>query len=118
MNLPTPGILYQGQPGATDTDLYTVPTGYKATITHIHVANTNSATKYFTLHIVQNGDSVANDVCIASTQKLVGTGDPDGGGTWSFDIPIPLNTVGDKISAIQETATACTVTIIGFVEVV
>lgn len=114
----TPDILYQGQPGATDTDLYTVPSGHKATITHIHVANTNSATKYFSLHLVQNGDSVANDVAIAHTQKLVGTGDPDGGGTWSFDIPIPLNTAGDKISGIQETATACTVTIIGFTEVV
>lgn len=113
-----PDILYQGQPGATDTDLYTVPTGYKATITNIHVANTNTATKYFTLHLVQNGDSVADDVAIAKLQKLVGTADPEGGGTWSWDIPIPLDTVGDKISGIQETATACTVTIIGFTEVI
>lgn len=118
MSTRIPDILYQGQPGATDTNLYTVPSGYKATITHIHVANTDTVTKYFSLHIVQNADSVANDVCIAKTQKLVGTGDPDGGGTWSFDIPIPLNTVGDKISGIQETATSCTVTIIGFTEVV
>jgi hypothetical protein len=112
----TPDILYIGQPAATDTDLYTVPAATKATITQIHVANTDAATKYFSLHIKQSGDAVAADVCIAQTQKLVGTGDTDGGGTWTFDIPIPLNTVGDVISGIQETATACTVTIIGFTE--
>lgn len=113
-----PDILYQGQLGATDTNLYTVPTGYKATITHIHACNTNTATKYFSLHLVQNADSVADDVALAKTQKLVGTGDDAGGGTWDWDIPIPLNTVGDKISGIQETATAITVTIIGFTEAV
>ena len=111
-----PDILYLGQPGATDTDLYTVPTGYKATITQIHVANTNSATKYFSLHIKQSGDSVADDVCIAKNQKLQGTDANQGGETWTFDVPIPLNTVGDVISSIQETATACTVLIVGFVE--
>ena len=95
-----PDILYQGQPGATDTDLYIVPSGYKATITHIHVANTNTATKYFTLHLVQNADSVADDVVLAKMQKLVGTSDSAGGGTWDWDIPVPLNTVGDKISGI------------------
>ena len=113
-----PEILFQGQPGATDTDLYVVPSNYKATITHIHVANTDSATKHFSLHIVQNADAIANDVALASTQKIVGTSDSFGGGIWSLQLPIPLNTVGDKISGIQETATACTVTIIGFTEVV
>lgn len=111
-----PDILYIGQPAATDTDLYTVPSGKKATITGILAANTNTATKYFTLHLVQNTDSVADDVCLAKLQKLVGTSDSSGGGTWTMEFPIPLNTVGDKISGIQETATAITVTIIGFEE--
>lgn len=112
----TPDILYQGQPGATNTDLYTVPSSKKATITAIHVANTNSATKYFSLYVVQNGDTVADDVILAKQQKLVGTDDSNGGGTWTMEFPIPLNTVGDKISGIQETAGAVTVTIIGFEE--
>lgn len=114
----TPDILYIGQPGATDTSLYTVPSGKKATITAIHAVNTNSATKYFSIHIKQNGDSVADDVAIIKTAKLVGTGDSAGGGILSFEIPIPLNTVGDVISGIQETATAITITIIGYEEAV
>lgn len=113
-----PDILYQGQPGATDTDLYVVPSGKKATITGIRAANTNAATKYFSLHLVQNGASVADSKALAKMQKLVGTSDVNGGGTWTDQFPIPLNTVGDKLSAIQETATAITLTIIGFEEAV
>lgn len=113
-----PDILYQGQPGTTDTDLYTVPSGYKATITGILASNTNTDAKYFSLHLVQNGDLVANDVIIAKNQKLYGTDSETGGGTWVFEFPIPLNTVGDKISGIQETAGAITVLIIGFEEAI
>lgn len=113
-----PDILYIGQPATSDTSLYTVPSGKKATITSIHCVNTNSATKYFSLHIVQSGDTIADDVCIAKTQKLVGTSDTAGGGTWTLEIPIPLNTVGDVINGIQETTAAITITIIGYEEVV
>jgi len=112
----TPDILYQGQPGTSNTDLYTVPASTKVTITGIIITNTNSATKYITLHIVQNGDSVANDVALLYQQDINGTGDSEGAGVLVFDTPIPLNTVGDKISGIQETAGAITVTIIGFTE--
>ena len=108
-------ILYIGQPGATDTDLYTVPTGYKARITQIHACNTNSATKYFSLHVVESGDSVADDVCFAKNQELEGTSSVKGGEAWDSDITIPL-VAGDKISGIQETATAITVMIFGILE--
>jgi len=113
-----PDILYQGQPGTADTALYTVPAGKKATITAIHACNTDTATKYFSAHLVQNGGAVADATAMAKLQKLVGTSDATGGGTWDWEIPLPLNTVGDKISGIQETATAITVTIIGFEEAV
>jgi len=103
---------------ATDTDLYIVPTGYKATITNILATNTNSATKYFSLHCVQNADSVADDVCIAKMHKLEGTDSDVGGGIWMFEFPIPLNTVGDKITGIQETAGSVTLIIVGFVEAI
>jgi hypothetical protein len=111
-----PDILYQGQPGTTDTDLYTVPSGYKATITGILATNTNTDAKHFSLHLVQNGDLVANDVVIVKMKTIYGT--DSGGDEWKFEFPIPLNTVGDKISGIQETAECITVTIIGFVEAV
>ena len=111
-----PDILYQGQPGAVDTDLYTVPAAKKATITGMLACNTNAATKYFTMHIVQNGDAVADDVAMAKMQKLVGTGATGGGGIWNLQFPLPLNAVGDKISGIQETAGAITITLIGFEE--
>ena len=113
-----PDILYIGQPAATNGALYTVGSGKKATITAIHAVNTATTTKYFSLHILQQGGSVADNICIAKTQKLVGTGDDAGGGLWTMEFPIPLNTVGDAISGIQETATAITVTIIGFEEAV
>ena len=113
-----PDILYQGQPGTSNTALYTVPSGKKATVVGILASNTNTATKYFSLHLVQNADTVADDTVIAKTQKLVGTDDDTGGGIWLFEFPIPLNTVGDRIYGIQETAGAITVTIIGFEEVV
>lgn len=113
-----PDILYIGQPGTSNTSLYTVPSSTQTTITAIHVTNTNSATKYFSLHIKQSGDTVADDVAIAHTIKLAGTSSSAGGGTWTWEIPLPLMTVGDVLNGIQETATACTVTIIGFTEAV
>lgn len=113
-----PKILYQGQPGAVDTDLYVVPAGKKATVTSIIVANTDAATKYFTLHVVQNGDTVADDVVLCKMQKLDGTGSVGGGGFMAIEVPFPLANVGDKISGVQETATAVTVTVIGIEEAV
>lgn len=112
----TPDILYQGQPAATNTDLYTVPSGTKAVVTGIRACNTATTTKWFSLHVVQSGGSVADATCLAKMQKLVGTDHASGGGTWTDLFPVPLNTVGDKISGIQQTATSVTVTIIGYTE--
>lgn len=111
-----PKKLYQGQPGTTNTDLYVVPAGKKATVTSMVACNTNAATKYFSLYNVDNGDTIADDTAMAKMQKLDGTGATGGGGLWGWEIPFPLNAVGDKISGIQETAGAITVTIWGFEE--
>lgn len=114
-----PDILYQGQPGATDTDLYVVAAGKKATITSVLAANSNASTKYFSLNLIQSGGGVAADGnIIAKMQKVVGTADKNGGGSWTMDFAIPLNTAGDKITGKQETAGAITVIIIGFEEAV
>ncbi len=111
-----PKILYQGQPATTDTNLYVVPDAKKATVTSILAVNTGTATKYFSLDLVKFGDSPADDTKLAKMIKLVGTENAAGGGIWTMEFPIPLNTIGDKISGIQETATAITITIIGFEE--
>ena len=113
-----PDILYQGQPAATDTALYTVPASTKTTITSIIATNTNSATKYFTIHLVQNGGSIANNTALMYQQKLNGTGDVGGAGLFAFEVPIILLTTGDKLSGIQETATAITITIMGYTEAI
>lgn len=110
-----PKVLYQGQPGISNTTLYTVPSSKKTTITAIHACNVNSDTKHISFHVVKSGDSIADDVCIAKMQKVAGTNNSDGGGTWTWETPIPL-VVDDVLSAICETASTITVTIIGFEE--
>jgi hypothetical protein len=116
MAVHVPKLLYQGQPAATDTTLYTVPADTQTVVTSIIATNTNSATKYFTIHFVQSGDSVANDVALIFQQDLKGSGDSTGSQTFIMDTPFILETAGDLISAIQETATAITVTIFGYEE--
>lgn len=112
----TPKILYQGQPTATNTDLYTVPTNKKVTVTAILAGNTNAATKHFTIHLVPSGQTVADSRVIGGKQKkLVGTSDSGGGGEWLYEVPTPM-TVGDKISGIQEMAGAISIIIIGLEE--
>lgn len=113
-----PKILYQGQPGATNTNLYVVPAGQKTTVTSIIMTNTDAATKWVTLHIVKTGDTVADDIALCKMQKLDGTGSVGGGGFMAIEVPFPLSSVGDKVSGIQEKATAVTVTIIGFEEAI
>jgi hypothetical protein len=111
-------ILYQGQPGVSDTALYTVPTATKTTITGVLAANTDADTKYFDLYISPSGTTGTAPHCIAKQQKLVGTSAVSGAGIWDLDFPIPLNTAGDMVRGLQETATAVTVTIIGFEEAI
>lgn len=111
-----PDILYQGQPTTNIAALYTVGTGKKSTITGITACNTSTNLKYFSLYLVQQGDAAADDVALAKMQKLVSTDNAGGGGVWTYQFPIPLNSSGDAISGVQETAGAITMTMIGFEE--
>jgi len=114
----SPKILYQGQLGNVESDLYTVPVSTKTSITSIHVTNCDTAQRNFTLHLVQNGGT-ANDSNVLGSKmnKLVGTGDSSGGGFWLLESPLPLYTSGDKISGIADSENKVTVTIIGMEEV-
>ncbi len=114
-----PDIMYQGQLSNTEGNLYVVPSSKKATITAIHVTNCDTATRNFTLHLVQNGSSASDSNVLGSkTNKIVGTDNTGGGGFWLLEPPIPLNTVGDKISGSADVASKVTVMIIGFEEAV
>lgn len=109
----TPDILYQGQPSTTITDLFTVTTG-TATITAIHAANASSDTGWFSVYAVQSGSTYADSNVLAKMQKLVGTDNSLGGGYWSMEFPIPLNSTSDKLQGIQQTAAAVTLTVVGW----
>lgn len=112
----TPSILYQGQPGTTDTVLYTVPANKRADITAIICGNTDASTRWITLNIVKAAGTVTNLNMLGGKQKkLEGTGSVNGGGEWAYEIPTPLS-VGDQIHGIQELSSAIAVTIIGLEE--
>ena len=109
-------FLYQIQLGTTATTIYTVPNGKEATITCLEASNTDTATHNFTLNrIPAAGGSFVIGQCV---NKLVGTSDSGGGGYWGREIPTPLNTTGDKIVGVADTANTVTITIIGFEEIV
>lgn len=111
-----PKILYQGQPGTVDTALYTTPSGKKAHITAILCGNTDAATKWITLNVVPSGGAASNGNVLGGKQKKLGGTSGEGGGEeWLYEVPTPLN-AGDRISGIQELATAISVTIIGLEE--
>ena len=106
----TDDILYIGQPGTSNTDLYTVPADTITRISNIHICNTSGTDDTITLYVVQSGDSAGNDVAIVPNSTIPANG------FLSVDLPIPLRTAGDKIVGIQNTATACTVLLIGLTE--
>jgi hypothetical protein len=108
---------YQVVLGATDTDVVAaIAANKRLHITGIRVINANSATKYFSLHLVPSGQTVADLRLLSPKQsKLDGTGDASGGGIYSDSMPFALDT-GDKISGIAESATSITVLITGLEE--
>jgi hypothetical protein len=97
--------LYTGQPGTTDTLLYTAPAGKPTVIRNIHVANTTGAPATITLGLNAGGALAAANhfytaVSVAANSFLdwAGWQVVKGGGT---------------IRALQGTASALTVSISG-----
>lgn len=115
MNSRNPKILYQGQPGTINTELYVVPLDTKATITGILASNTNIDAKKLSIYLVKNGNTIGDEKLIAKDQKLIGTSSDFGGGTWTMEFPIPLQ-AGDKLIGIQEETEAINVFVVGFEE--
>jgi ATP-dependent protease ClpP protease subunit len=102
----TPARLYIGQPGTSNTTLYTVPSGKKAIIKQILLANTSASSVTITIYLVPSGGTAGAGNMIVSditvNAKTVVT----------IDMAQVMN-AGDFLVGVQSTSGAITVTISG-----
>ncbi len=94
--------LYQGQPGASPTTLYTVPAGKAALIKRIVATNPTGTDR--TLTLWHDGTANANVILPPATILAGGWGEDDG---------LYVLEAGDTISGQASAASAITVTIYG-----
>lgn len=100
--------LYNGQPGITNTELYTTAVNTTTRVLAASATNDTTTAVYVTLHRVPSGDT-AGDANIISNQKVIGG---------SESVPLwelvgQILEAGDSISAIAEVADQVTVQISG-----
>jgi hypothetical protein len=102
----TPKRFYIGQPGTTETMLYTVPAGKTVILKDITICNTSSTDATISLSIVPSGSTAGTANRILANLKV----------TANSIVDITLSQVmneGDFLSAVQGTAGAITVVISG-----
>ena len=100
--------LYSGQPGSSNTTLYTCPSSTKVRVLAATVTNEGTTTRYITFHLVEAGGSPADNNIIANRVSI--------GSRESYTLPELLGHVlgaSDYISAISEAADELTVHISG-----
>lgn len=100
--------MYNGQPAATNTTLYTCPANSRVRILAATVTNEGTTGRYISFHRVPTGDSVGDDNIILN-QKSIGSRE-------SYTLPELLGHVlepGDFLSGIAEAADELTVHISG-----
>ena len=102
--------IYNGQPAATDTTLYTCPTGSIVIITKATVTNDTTTNIYISVHRVPSGGSVG-DANIIINQKAVESRES----VQLWELSGQVLEAGDFISAIAEIADQLTVHISGIV---
>lgn len=103
--------LYNGQPGATETTLFTCPPNDRATIDAIHVSNTTGVAATITVHLRPGGVAAAVGNAVAQAVSVAGNAvvellqavELDGLGMKA----------GDVLSALQGTAGSLTVQVEG-----
>lgn len=100
--------IYNGQPAATNTTLYTCPTGTIVKVTAATVTNDTTTSAYISAHRVPSGGSVS-DANIIINQKTVGSRES----VRLWELQGQVLEAGDFISAIAETANQLTVHISG-----
>jgi hypothetical protein len=97
---------YIGQPGVTDTTLYTCPANTTARVIKCTVTNDTTTAKYISFNKVPTGDSVGDDNLIMNEQTI--------GSKETYDCPEVVGQVlesGDLLSAIAEIASQLTVNV-------
>ena len=100
--------IYNGQPGATDTTLYTAPANTRVRILAATATNDTTTAKYISAHRVPSGDSVG-DANIIMNQKTVGSMET----VQLWQLIGQVLEAGDFLSAIAEAASQITVHISG-----
>jgi hypothetical protein len=98
--------LYAGQPGTSESTVYTVPASTDAKVTEVVITNTSAAPATVSLSAVPTGGTAGN------TNRLLAGITLDGSSVVIMDMSVYL-TAGDFLSAVQATAGAITLTISG-----
>ena len=98
--------FYAGQPGTTETTLYTVPASTNAKVTEVILTNTQSSPAVISLSAVPSGGTAG------VTNRLLVNLSVSANSIVILDMSVFLDT-GDFLSAIQATSGAITLTISG-----
>lgn len=99
--------LYQGQPGTTNSTLYTVPASTTVKVASIVITNTTSSSATLTLSIVPSGGTAG------AANRILAAIAVGGNVTMTLDpISVYMN-ASDFIAGLQGTSSALTVTISG-----
>jgi hypothetical protein len=104
----TPIDIYNGQPGAGNTTLYTCPANTIVEITAVTGVNVNAASKYISLHRVPSGVGVSDANIIVDEKVFTAS---ESKPIWEL-VGHVLNP-GDFLNGIQETADCITLHISG-----
>ena len=102
--------LYVGQPGATETTLFTCPPGCRATIDAIHVVNTTGVAATVTAHLRPGGAAAAAANAFAQAQSVAGNAiaellqavELDGLGMKEGDVLSALNGTAGSLTLVVE----------------
>jgi len=100
--------LYKGQPGTSNTTLYTAPANTRVHILAASAVNDSTTATYFSVHMVPSGQAVGDEYLVVNRETL--------GSRESAPIVELQGHVleaGDFLSAIAETADTITLQISG-----
>jgi len=100
--------IYNGQPGATDTTLYTCSSNTRVRILAANAVNDTTTAKYLSAHRVPSGGSVS-DANMIINQKVIGSRES----VSLWELVGQVLEAGDLLSAIAESADQITVHISG-----